>query len=812
MFKNYFKIAFRNLWKYKGFSAINIIGLASGLACFILIALYVADELSYDKYNEKANRIYRIDADIVFGGNNLHLAVSPDPMGAMLKKDYPQVEEYVRFYASSGNKLVKKGNEYITETHVAHADSTLFNVFTLPAVTGDTKTALNEPNTVVVTASTAKKYFGTTDVIGKSIETDDNTKTLYKITAVIKDIPKTSHFNFDFIFSMDNVDYQWGTYLSNNFQTYIVLKPGTNYKEFEKNFEQIINKYILAEAKQFMQINSMDDFRKAGNKLDYSLMPLTDIHLKSDRYPELAVNGNIQYVYIFSAVALFVLLLACVNFMNLSTARSSGRAKEVGIRKVMGSEKNALVRQFLSESILTTLISTLIAIGLVALCISWFNQLSGKELSMVTLLQLKYLPFLIVLPLIVGLLAGVYPAFFLSSFNPITVLKGKINTGFRKSTLRNVLVVFQFTTSIILIVGTIVVYRQLNYIQSKKLGFNKDQVLIINGTNALGNNATAFKDEIKKMAGVKNGTFAGFIPISGYARNDNSFSKEAVMDSKNSLNMQVWGIDYDYLSTMGMEIKIGRNFSKEFGTDSNATIINETAAKLLGFDNPIGKKLYTFFQNTGGQKLIYREIIGVVKDFHFESIKQTIGPLCFRLDDSRWATAFKISTTNIKDLIGNVENKWKTMAPGMPFSYQFMDEGFNNMYKVEQRTGKLGLSLAIIAILIACLGLFGLAAYMAEQRTKEIGVRKVLGATITNVVAMLSKDFLKLVIISAVFAFPLAWWAMNKWLQDFAFRINIGWWIFIVAGIIALLIALATVSFQAIKAALANPVKSLRTE
>ncbi|TMI65416.1 MAG: FtsX-like permease family protein [Bacteroidetes bacterium] len=812
MLKNYFKIAFRNLWKHKGFSAINIMGLASGLACFILIALYVADELSYDKYNEKANRIYRIDADIVFGGNNLHLAVSPDPMGAMLKKDYPQVEEYVRFYASSGNKLIKKGNEYITETNVAHADSTLFNVFTLPAVAGDTKTALNEPNTVVVTESTAKKYFGTTDVIGKNIETNDHTKTLYKITAVIKDIPKASHFNFDFIFSMDNVDYQWGTYLSNNFQTYIVLKPGTNYKEFEKNFDQIINKYILAEAKQFMQINSMDDFRKAGNKLDYSLMPLTDIHLKSDRYPELGVNGNIQNVYIFSVIALFVLLLACVNFMNLSTARSSGRAKEIGIRKVMGSEKNALVRQFLSESILTTIISTLIAFGLVALCISWFNQVSGKELSMVSLLQLKYLPFLILLPVIVGLLAGIYPAFFLSSFNPITVLKGKVNAGFRKSTLRNVLVVCQFTISIVLIIGTIVVYRQLNYIQSKRLGFNKDQVLIINGTNALGNNAIPFKEEIKKMAGVKSGTFAGFIPISGYARNDNSFSKEAVMDSKNSLNMQVWAIDYDYLSTMGMEIKTGRNFSKEFGTDSNATIINETAAKLLGFDNPIGKKLYTFFQNAGTQKLIYREIIGVVKDFHFESMKQTIGPLSFRLEDSRWATAFKISTTNIKDLIRNVESKWKAMAPGMPFSYQFMDEGFDNMYKVEQRTGKLGLSLAIIAILIACLGLFGLATYMAEQRTKEIGVRKVLGATITNVVSMLSKDFLKLVIISAVFAFPLAWWAMDKWLQDFAFRINIGWWVFIVAGVIALLIALITVSFQAIKAALANPVKSLRTE
>lgn len=813
MFKNYFKIAIRNLWKHKGFSAINIIGLASGLACFILIALYVTDELSYDRYNEKANRIYRVDADILFGGNSLHLAVSSDPMGATLKKDYPQVEEYVRFYNSNGNKLVKKGNEYITENNVVHADSTLFNVFTLPAIAGNTKTALNDPNTVVITESTAKKYFGTTDVIGKNIETDENKSTLYKITAVIKDIPKNSHFNFDFIFSMDNVQYPWGTFSSHNFQTYIVLKPGADYKAFEKNFTQVIEKYLIPEVKQFMQISSIDEFKKAGNRLEYTLMPLTDIHLHSDRFPELGVNGSIQYVYIFSAVALFVLLLACINFMNLSTARSSGRAKEVGVRKVMGSEKNALIRQFLSESILTCIISTVIAIALVWLCLSWFNQLSGKELAMASLAQPKYLLFLVALPLLVGLLAGMYPAFFLSSFNPITVLKGKINAGFRKSTLRNVLVVIQFTTSIILIIGTIVVYRQLNFIQTKKLGFNKDQVLIINGTGALGNNASAFKEEIKKMAGVKSGTFAGFVPVAGYSRNDMSYSKEAVMDSKNSMNMQTWNIDYDYLETMGMELASGRNFSKDFGTDSNATIINETAAKLLGYDNPIGKKLYTYFQdNASPNRLISREIIGVVNDFHFESLRQSIGPLCFRLADSRFATAFKISTANVKELINNVESKWKAMAPGMPFSYQFMDDAFDNMYKVEQRTGKLGLSLAIIAILIACLGLFGLATYMAEQRTKEIGVRKVLGATISNVVVMLSKDFLKLVFISTIVAFPLAWWAMHKWLQDFAFRITIGWWIFIVAAAIALFIALLTVSSQAVRAALSNPVKSLRTE
>ena len=812
MIKNYFKIAWRNLVKNKTFSFINIIGLASGLACFILIALYVADELSYDRFNEKAGRIYRINSDVIFGGNKLHLAVASDPMGATLKKDYPQVEEFVRFFISGGSKLIKKGNEFIRENNVAHVDSTLFDVFTIPVIAGDAKTALNEPNTVVISESAAKKYFATTDAVGKNIETDDNGSTLYKVTAVIKDIPHNSHFTFDMLFSMDNVEYQWGNFLSHNHQTYLLLKPGADHKAFEKNFPRFIDKYVVPQAAQFMQIKSMDEFEKAGNKLEYSLMPLTDIHLRSDRVPELNVNGNIQYVYIFSAVALFVLLLACINFMNLSTARSASRAKEVGIRKVVGSEKNSLIKQFLTESILTTIISTVFAITIAWLCLPWFNSLSAKQLLISDLLQTRYLVFLIALPLIVGLLSGLYPAFILSSFNPIVVLKGKLSGGLKRSTLRNVLVVGQFTTSIFLIAATIIVFRQLNYIQTKKLGFTKDQVLVVNGTGALGNNRDAFKNEVAKFTGVKGTTYAGYLPVAGSSRNDVSFSSEAAMSSTNSVNMQVWNIDHNYIPLMEMEIIKGRNFSKDFRTDSNATIINETAARLLGWDDPVGKKLYTYFQDGFGNTLISREVIGVVKNFHFESMKENIGPLCFRLADNYWATAFKVNTTDIKQLVSNIESKWKAMAPGMPFSYQFMDESFDNMYRVEQRTGKLGLTLAIIAILIACLGLFGLATYTAEQRIKEIGVRKVLGATISNIVSMLSKDFVVLVVISSVFAIPLAWWAMNRWLQDFAYRISIGWWVFAAAGIIALLIALITVSSQAVKAALANPVKSLRTE
>ncbi|KIC93641.1 ABC transporter permease [Flavihumibacter solisilvae] len=811
MLRNDFKLAWRNLLKNRFFSLINILGLATGLACFILITLYVTDELSYDRYNEKASRIYRVNSDIIFGTTELKLAVSSDPMGATLKKDYPQVEEFARLYTSSGSKLIKKGNVFINEGNVGHADSTFFRVFTVPAISGNTNTALNEPNTVVVTKSAALKYFGTTDVIGKTIETNDNNGTLYKITAVVKDIPTNSHFHFDFIFSMDNVDYNFGNYLSHNFQTYLLLKEGTDPKEFDKKFIEFTDRYVLPQAKQFMQVNSMEEFRQAGNKLEYHLMPLTDIHLRSDRVAEISVNGNIQYVYIFSAVALFILLIACINFMNLSTARSANRAKEVGIRKVLGTERKTLIRQFLTESTTVALLSLLLAIGIALLALPYFNRISGKEMSWTLMTTTGFLLLLVILPVVIGLLAGIYPSFYLSAFKPIMVLKGKINAGAKRSTLRSVLVIFQFATSIILIVGTIIVYRQLNYIQNKKIGFNKEQVLLIEGTGALGNNNQAFRNEVMRIAGVKSVATGGFLPVSNSSRNDNTFSKEAVMDSKNGFNMQVWRIDENYIPLMGMEMAMGRNFSKEFKTDSSAVIINETTASILGYDNPVGKKIYTSDVNDPAQSIEYN-IVGVVKNFNFESMKQQIGALCFRLGDAYWETAFKVDPANMKQLVSQVEKEWTKLAPSYPFSYKFLDESFNNMYRAEQRAGQVALSFSVLAIVIACLGLFGLASFMAEQRTKEIGVRKVLGASMNNIVSMLSRDFLRLVLVSAVFAIPLSWFIMHRWLENFAYRVNISWWVFLLAAILAVVIALLTISFQTVKAALTNPVDSLRSE
>ena len=813
MLKNYFKIAFRNLWNNKGYSAINIFGLAVGLAACLLITLYVIDELSYDRYNDKADRIYRINSDLHFGGGNLHITQTSDMMGELLKKDFPQVEEFTRIYSNEGAKLIKKGNAFINEQNIAYVDSTFFRVFTLPALHGNTKTALDEPNTMVVTESTAKKYFGIPDVLGKTIEIKNDATTIpYKITAVIKDIPHNSHFNFDFMLSMKSANYQWGQLTSHNFNTYLLLKKGTDYKVFEKNFDLYKTKYVLPYAQQFIKIESMEEFERSGNRLDYSLIPLTKIHLYSDYSFELSPSGNIQYVYIFSAVALFILLLACINFMNLSTAHSARRAKEVGIRKVLGTERKTLIIQFLVESTITAFIALVIALAIAYLVMPLFNAEAVKSLTMADLLNIKLLPILLLLPFAVGLLAGSYPAFFLSQFRPVVVLKGNSNSGFKKSSLRNVLVVFQFATSVILISATIIVYKQLHYIQNTKLGFNKDQVLVINDTYALNGKVKAFKNEVLAMNGVISGTISSFLPVSSSSRSDNTYSKDAVMDVDNAIDMQTWAVDYDYLKTMGMEIVKGRNFSPEFGTDSTAILITETTAKLLGYDDPINKNLYAPAGEYEDNSFVPLHIIGVVKDFHFESLRQEIGPLCMRLGNSTGTISFKVAAASTGGLINQIENKWKAMAPELPFSYRFLDDSFNEMYKNEQRVGSLAITFAVLAILIACLGLFGLVTYMAEQRTKEIGIRKVLGASITNVVTMISKDFLVLVAVACVIAFPVAWYAMDKWLADYAYRIDIEWWIFLAAGFTALAIALITISFKAIKAAIVNPVKSLRTE
>ncbi|MBD0293973.1 MAG: ABC transporter permease, partial [Flavisolibacter sp.] len=672
--------------------------------------------------------------------------------------------------------------------------STLFDVFTLPMLAGNPKKALAEPNSVVITESIAKKYFGTTNVLGQTLLFDN--KDNYKITGIIKDVPENSHFNFDFFVALAGVkEANQNIWVSFNFNTYLLFKDGVNAKAFEKKFEELLSKYIFPQAQQIMQI-SPEDFERSGNYIHFSLTPLTAIHLHSDRIAELGPNSDIQVVYIFSAIAVFILLIACVNFMNLSTARSSNRAKEVGVRKVLGTHRKNLIIQFLTESVLMSLIALVFAILFALLLLPYLNELAAKKLSLSVFEHPMMLPLLLLFVLVVGLLAGSYPAFYLSAFQPIEVLKGKLAGGFKRSYLRSSLVVFQFFISIALIIATIVIHAQLTFIQNKKLGFNKEQVLVVRDAYVLDKSAEIFKNEVLKYPEVVSGTVSGYLPVAPSSRDNESLFPEGQMQNEKAVSAQFWRVDYDYVKTLGMQIVQGRDFSKDFLTDSSAIIINETAAQLFGFGkNAIGRKI-TELTDFNSKTTKDYTVIGVIKNFNFESLRQNIGALCMKLGQSTGAISFRLKSDNLTQALAHVQTTWKRLAPNEPFSYSFLNEDFDRMYRSEQRAGQIFISFAVLAILIACLGLFGLATYAAEQRTKEIGIRKVLGASVSNIVNMLSVDFLKLVFIASVIAFPVAWWGMHQWLQDFAYRIHISWWVFVVAALVAFVIALVTVSFQ----------------
>lgn len=807
MFRNYLKTAFRNLSKNRFYTAINIVGLAIGLATCLLIFLYVSDEVRYDTYNVNADRIYRVNNEIKFNGNYLDLAQTPALMGATLMREMPQIEQYARM-SWHGGVLVKKGEENIQEGMVAYADSTLFDVFTLPVISGNAKTALKEYHSLVITETIARKYFNRTDVVGKTMLINDTGN--YKVTAVIKDIPKQSHFHFDFFIPMlENRGSNEEAWLSSNYTTYILLKKNADVKQVEAQLNPFMDKHVAPQLQSMINV-SLADFKKGGGYIKADLTPLTAIHLHSSKTAELDANGNADYIYIFSGIALMILLIACVNFMNLSTARSANRAKEVGVRKVLGSLKINLVHQFLTESFLISFIALIIAMIIAGLSVPYFNQLAGKNIDAATLFQPGSLSSLVALMLVVGLLAGSYPAFFLSSFQPADVLKGKLARGFKRSWLRNALVVFQFVVSIVLIFGTIVIYSQLTYIHNKDIGFNRNQVLVIDNADALGNGATGFKNELLQITGVKGATMTGYLPVKNYRSSDTYFTSPTLSPST-GINMQSWTVDQDYIPTLNIQMQQGRNFSTRFPTDSTGIIINEAAAAFLGVKDLLNKKVYALPDPQTKTPVNYH-IIGVIKNFNFSSLRDVVSPLAFVLGKNNANISVRISSNDIPAVMAQIKNKWQTMAPAKPFAYSFMDEDFNNMYATEQRTGQICITFAVLAILIACLGLFGLVTYAAEQRVREIGVRKVLGASVSNIAGMLSKDFLALIFISAVIALPLAWWSMNHWLQSFAYRITISVWIFVIAGVLASIIALTTISFQAIKAAVANPVKSLRTE
>jgi putative ABC transport system permease protein len=802
MFRNYLKTAVRNLKKNLGFTAINVLGLSVGLATCLLIVFYVVDELSYDKYNTKADRIYRVTIDAMLNGHGGKYATSEGPLEAALKDNFPEIEKVTRMIdyngiAVSASKFsIRKGNSNIQERKVVYTESSLFDVFTLPMIAGDTKHSLDDPHTAVITESTAQKYFGKTDAVGQVLTINDTS--LYRVTGVIKDIPLQSHFNYDFFLSFSTLpESHWTGWGYSGVHNYLLLRPGANIKSLEARIAQLEIKNSPASPKVWTT---------GGNYLKTELTPLLDIHLRSNAELELDKGGSMQYVYIFSFIAVIILLIACVNFMNLSTARSSNRAKEVGVRKVLGSARGNLIAQFLTESTLVTLISTFIAIALAILMMPLFNQVAGKQLGF-TLQSLTWLiPSLIVIVLIVGFLAGSYPALYLSGFQPIQVLKGKLSTGFKNSFLRSSLVVFQFGISIMLIICTLVIYNQLNYIHNKNLGFNRDQVLVIKNTNVLGKQATAMKQEVKQMPGVVNATMSLYQPT-GDDRMKTGLFPDREIDVKKDILTEFWSVDEDYMNTMGLHLVAGRNFSKDIASDTAALIVNEAFAEKFGQKDPLNKFIYR--DSYGLQQF---HIVGVVKNFNFESLKDKISPLALVYSPDNGAISVKVKTADLSGLVSKIEDKWKQFSPNQQFSYSFMDQDFDATYRTEQRLGTLFISFSTLAILIACLGLFGLAAYAAEQRTKEIGIRKVLGASVSGIVSMLSMDFIRLVFISMIIASPLAWYFMNKWLQSFAYRTQLHWWILAIAGLVAILIAFVTISFQSIKAAIANPVKSLRSE
>ncbi len=806
MFRNYFKIAARNLWRNKVFSTINIFGLALGIATCLLILLFVQNELSYDKYNKNADRLVRVSFRGSMQGGVIKEASVMAPVANTLKRDYPEVEEATRM-RTIGQQELSYGGKTFKENGFLFVDSNFFQMFTLPLLQGNARIALLQPNSMVISKAIAQKYFGNENPVGKSMDITGGNSPL-RITGLIDAVPRNSHFHGDFFVSMSTMpDARNEDWMSSNYYTYLQLRKGSDIKKLEAKLPQVIEKYIGPQLEKGMGV-TLAQFRQSGNQIGLYLQPVTDIHLHADLTNDLEPYGDIRYVYIFSAVAIFMLLIACVNFMNLSTASASKRAREVGIRKVMGSVKTQLIGQFLLESVLLTMIAMLVSLCIVYMALPVFNQLAGQNLSLDLKSSPWLLPGLALFGLFTGLMAGSYPAFFLSSFNPITVLKGKFSTGKKSTNLRNGLVVFQFFVSISLIVGTIVVYKQLSFIQHKKLGYDTAQTMVIEHTYRLGDKQSAYRQQLLRDPRILNVTASGFIPAG--PSNNNNFFIYPDDQSAQLVKTLRYEVDDQYLPTMGIQLAGGRNFSPAYGSDSTGILINETAARTFGWnDQALG---HTLSHTEKEGNIITYKVIGIVKDFNFRSLHEAVTPLVMTLGTDYGTMIARIKTNNIPLLISNMQQQWAAMVKGEPLSYSFLDERVMNSYKSERNTGLILGVFAALTIFVACLGLFGLATFTTNQRTREIGIRKVLGADVKGIVSMLSGQFLKLVGIAFIIAAPLMWLVMNRWLEDFAYRITIGWLVFLVAAGLVITLTIITVSFQAIKAALANPVKSLRTE
>ncbi|MDO1445289.1 ABC transporter permease [Rhodocytophaga aerolata] len=808
MFTSYFTIAWRNLSKHKLYSAIKIGGFALGIAACLLIMLFIRDELSYDQHYPNKDRIYRVVGLFNDNGEIERDVWFPAPLAGVLKQDYPEVELTGRINPSelfgAGSNQIRRADvqENSYEEGFTYADQSLLDILQVPMVYGERKHALDKPNTIVLSKSKADKYFPNENPVGKLMILNNDEKTPLTVGGVIEDFPANSHLSYDFLITMTGREFWEGeqaAWNNSNYHTYILFKKKIDPAQVQNKLLSILDSYYLPSMKK----NGVPDPENILAKASFYLQPVTDIHLKSDGIHDSLTHGDIRFVYIFGAIAAFILVIACINFVNLSTAKSANRAKEVGVRKVVGSLRGNLINQFLAESMLFSFLSFVAGILLALLLLPYFNSLSAKTLT-IPWQAWWLLPGIALSAVVIGLLAGFYPALYLSSFKPIDVLKGKLSRGSKSSLTRSVLVVFQFTTSIILIVGTFVIYRQMNYIFHQKIGFDKDQVLLIQGAHTLGDKVKTLKNELLRLPEVKHVSISDYLPVKGTKRNGNGFWIDGRKNIDKDVSAQFWQVDENYLQTMGMKLVAGRNFSPQLASDSQAVIINETMVRKLGLKDPLNQRVFNWKA---------WNVIGVVEDFHFESLRDSIQPIVLALGNSPSILSVKINAgSDMQQLLQSVNKVWREVAPYQPIRYTFLDESYARMYDDVQRTGRVFSSFAILAIIVACLGLYGLSSFMVEQRSKEIGIRLVLGASVQNIFGLLTLNFVRLVLISFAIAVPIAWYLMQKWLEDFVYRTEVSPGIFLLAGLAALSIAIFTISYQAIRAALTKPVNNLRTE
>lgn len=800
MFKNYLKVALRNLIKQKLYTIITILGLSIGITCCLFIMLYVRQELSYDRFYPNSDRIYRVAHQVITPQGISHIAVSPAPLAPALEEEYPEIEHITRIYFES-DLLFEYGDKRIFEDNVIYADPDFFNVFPFGVLKGDPSRLLDTPDSMVLTASMAEKYFGNEEPIGKVIRVDNQYN--FRVTGIMEDVPVNSHYHFDFVVSfLAKNEENFGTWLNlwtgfTTLYTYAVLPGNLNVEQFTPRVENIITEHSK---------------KRPGVTRKIFFQPLKSIHLYSHFEDEIESNNYISNLIILATIAFLILVIACINYMNLATAQSEKRAKEVGMRKVLGAERFQLMKQFMGESILLTLLAMLLSLVFVEILLSVFSSLVGKPVKFIYSENLVFLAGFFVLAILIGAISSIYPAVFLSRYQPVKALKGLRDTP-RSSTgqllFKKVLVVIQFVVSTLLIICTLIINQQLHYMKNAHLGFDKEHTIVIPLLNdSARNQYEVIRNELMIHPGVVGATACLRSPIGDNVMITRAFPKGREDGTNFIINLN--SVDYDFIDNFGIEMVAGRNFSREFSTDlRDAFIINEATVREMGLslsEEAIGKELLIGINVKG-------KIIGVIKDHHISSFHHEIEPLVMLyVPQYFWSMAIKMRSQNISATLGFIEKTWTKFIPEFPFTYSFLDENIDRLYQGEEQTARIVRAFSIIAVFIACLGLFGLAAFTAERRTKEIGVRKVLGATASNITFLLSTEFTKWVLVANVIAWPVAYYAMNRWLQGFAYRINIGLWTFFVAAAMAFLVALLTVSYQAIKAAVANPVESLRYE